>query len=121
MQPATPSTNSVIHADGRCPMPVDSSQGVAIPMAKESLCCLIVLPSVLPPGGRIKDFSVQWIVGNDSGSAGNDHTPPPGSTSTPSPEPPGQQIRPPPCGPPRPRDPPAPAQQARVFLRSRVH
>src|SRR6266481_5000533 len=76
MQPATPSTNSVSHADGRCPMPVDSSQGVALPMAKESLCCLIVLPSVLPPGGRIKDFSVQWIVGNDSGSAGHDHPPP---------------------------------------------
>jgi hypothetical protein len=35
-------------------------------MAKESLFCLIVLPSVLPPGGRIKDFSVQWICGNDN-------------------------------------------------------
>jgi putative transposase len=34
-------------------------------MAKESLFCLIVLPSVLSPGGRIKDFSVQWICGND--------------------------------------------------------
>src|SRR5712691_8029970 len=65
MQPATPSTNSVSHADGRCPMPVDSSQGLALSMAKESLFYLIVLPSVLPPGGRIKDISVPWIFGND--------------------------------------------------------
>src|SRR4029434_6242057 len=85
MQPATPSTNSVSHADGRCPMPVDSSQGVALPMAKESLCCLIVLPSVLPPGVRIKDFSVLWIVGNDSGSAGHDHTPHPAGPQSQSP------------------------------------
>src|SRR6266568_8480875 len=66
MQPATLSTNSVSHADGRCPMPVDSSQGVALSMAKESFVCLIVLPSVLSPGGRIKDFSAPWICGNDS-------------------------------------------------------
>ena len=69
MQPTTPSTNSVIHADGRCPMPVDPSQGLALSMAKESLCWLIVPPSVLPHGGRIKDFSVQWIFGNDRASA----------------------------------------------------
>src|SRR5260370_17550660 len=102
MQPATPSTNSVIHADGRCPMPVDSSQGVALPMAKESLCCLIVLPSVLPPGGRIKDFSVQWIVGNDSGSAGHDHPPPPRWTPIPIPDHPAHPIPPPPFGHPPP-------------------
>jgi len=46
-------------------MPVDSSQGLALSMAKESLFYLIVLPSVLPLGGRIKDFSVQWIFWND--------------------------------------------------------
>ena len=47
-------------------MPVDSSQDLALSRAKESLCYLIVLPSVLPPGGRIKDFSVQGIFGNDT-------------------------------------------------------
>ena len=38
-------------------------------MAKESLCSLIVPPSVLPHRGRIKDFSGQWIFGNDRASA----------------------------------------------------
>ncbi len=89
-------------------------------MAKESLCCLIVLPSVLPPGGRIKDFSVQWIVGNDSGSAGHDHTPPPGWTSIPIPEHRGQQIRRLAFGQPRPSGQPELAQQRRLFLRGRL-
>jgi len=56
-------------------------------MAKESFCCLLVLPSVLSPGGRIKDFSVQWICGNDSkqhrevlpGTAPDAAGPPPGA------------------------------------------
>ena len=56
-------------------------------MAKESLFYLIVLPSVLPPGGRIKDFSVPWRVGNDSkqhreglpGTAPDAAGPPPGA------------------------------------------
>src|SRR5712691_8151375 len=38
-------------------------------MAKESLCCLIVLPSVLPPGGRIKDFSVNGYAGTTASHA----------------------------------------------------
>jgi hypothetical protein len=42
---------------GDVPCQVDSSQGLALSRAKESLRYLIVLPSVLPPGGRIKDFS----------------------------------------------------------------
>jgi hypothetical protein len=40
-------------------MPGDSSQGLALSMVKESLYCLIVLYSLLPLGGRNKDFSLR--------------------------------------------------------------
>jgi hypothetical protein len=71
MQPATPSTSSVIHADGRRPMPINSSQGLGLSMAKARFYWRIVPSSVFRCGGRIKDFRCTEYSGTTGDFQGN--------------------------------------------------
>jgi len=51
-------------------MPVNSSQGLGLSMAKASLGCPIMPSRVLPFGGRIKDFRCNGYSGTTDGKSG---------------------------------------------------
>jgi len=51
-------------------MPVNSSQGLGLSMAKASFGCPIMPSRVLPFGGRIKDFRCNGYSGTTDGKSG---------------------------------------------------